>query len=139
MHRVLLVNHDEELLMLLKLEISELRRDLSVDIACYLPAALQLVRVHHPEIVVLGIDGWPEGPRKIYNTFVQALRPDARFVLVGQAALLQQYRDLPAAAYLPRPINLASFRQALAKAEQHGLTREEVRPPSNRRAPVENE
>jgi len=128
MHRILVVNHDEELLLLLKLEIAELRHDFGVDIARYLPAALELARTRRPGLIVLGVEGWAEGARKAYQRLRNVCGHETRFVLLGQATVLQQYRHLSAVAYLTRPVRLAHLRQALAHAEDHGLVREDVRP-----------
>ncbi len=122
--------------MLLKLELSELRPDLGFDVARYLPAALALARSRHPEVVVLGIDGWPEGARRIYRCLQQIAGEKVEFVLVGRPELLLQYHDLPALARLSRPVKLPELRAAIAQAGQSRVIREDVVQPSPQRQQV---
>ena len=129
MRRVLIVNHDEELMMLLKLEIGELRRNVGVDLACSLPAALELARSRLPDLVILGVDNWPAGSRRVYRALHDILGDATGFILVGQAAALQQHHGQPVLAYLTRPVKLGPFRAALAKSASRGAVREEVQPP----------
>lgn len=134
MQRVLIVNHDEELMLLLKLEIGELRRNVGVDLASSLPAALELARTRLPDLVILGVDHWPEGSRRVYRALHQVLGDGTGFVLVGYPAALQVHHDQSALAYLTRPVKLGPFRAALAKAASRGTVYEEVRAPSERPA-----
>jgi len=127
--RVLIVNHDEELMLLLKLEIGELRRNVGVDLACSLPAALELARSRHPDLVILGVDNWPEGSRRVLRSLRQLLGTNARFILVGYPAALQQHHDQPVVAFLSRPVQLAPFRAAFGKATLQEAVREDVRGP----------
>ena len=115
--------------MLLKLEIGELRRNVGVDLACSLPAALELARTRLPDLVILGVDNWPEGSRRAFRLLHNILGDASGFILVGQPAALQPHHDQPVLAHLTRPVKLGAFRLALSKASSRGAIREEVRPP----------
>lgn len=127
MRRVLIVNHDEELVLLLKLELGEILPDVAVNTATSLTYAVELARTRQPDLVVLGVDGWSTEARAVYHSLERALQPQPIFILVGHQPSLQRVRDLPAVSHLSRPVKVRAFREALHRVSMESVVREDVR------------